>query len=82
MQRINAQNMEATPGVTEIILVRGPLKPPSKHDATEDEYKGTITGKGAKTKRQVASRNVIIEGEQAITPGLHLRMNNMCVGIC
>ena len=45
MDRINALNLEATPGATEIILVRGPLKPPGKHDETEDEYNGTGTGK-------------------------------------
>ena len=82
MQRVNALNLEATPGATERILARGPLKPPGKHDEREDEYKGTGTSKGAKTKRQVASCNVIIEGEQAITTGSHLRMNNMCGVIC
>ena len=44
-KRINALNLEATPGAKERILVNGPLKPPGKHDETEDEYNGTGTGK-------------------------------------
>ena len=82
MERINALNLEATPGAKDKILVRGPLKPPGKHDETEDEYKGTGTSKGAKTKKTVASCNVFTEGERAITPGSHLRMRNMYVVIC